>query len=146
MIKSIQISVFLLLGCMYHTLAQNSLTPIQSSAVTIEISGVSSDEGAVFIALYSDNENWLRATDFSKKALIVNGSVVVKFENIPNGQYAISVFHDENNNGELDTNFMGIPKEDFACSNEAKGRFGPPKWEDAVFEVNGIDLIKPIKF
>lgn len=146
MIKSIQISVFLLLGCMYHTLAQNSSTVLKLSSVSIEITGVSSDDGAVFIAMYTDDESWLNTTDFQSKSNIENGKATVKFDNVPVGQYAISVYHDENDNGEMDTNFMGIPKEDYACSNDAKGRFGPPKWEDAVFEVDGIDLTQVIKF
>jgi uncharacterized protein (DUF2141 family) len=36
----------------------------------------------------------------------------------------------------LDTNFIGIPKENFACSNNAKGTMGPPKYEDAKFDLN----------
>ncbi|MNT83012.1 hypothetical protein D3C72_2228260 [compost metagenome] len=43
------------------------------------------------------------------------------------------VYHDENNNGKLDKNFIGMPKEPVACSNNAKGFMGPPKYEDAKF-------------
>lgn len=146
MIKSIQISVLLLLGSIYHILAQNGTPALQSSTVTIKITGVSSDKGAVYFAMYTDIENWLETSKYEGKTLTVNGSAVVTFDDIPNGHYAISVYHDENDNGELDTNFMGIPKEDFACSNGAKGKFGPPKWKDAVFEVVGNDLTKTIKF
>jgi len=41
------------------------------------------------------------------------------------GKYAVSVFHDENSNGKLDTNFLGIPREGVGASNNAKGHFGP---------------------
>ena len=58
------------------------------------------------------------------------------FKNIPKGVYAISLFHDENDNGTMDTNFVGIPKEAYGCSNNAKGFMGPPKWQDAKFEIN----------
>jgi len=47
------------------------------------------------------------------------------------GQYAIKVFHDENANGELDINFLGIPKESYGFSNHARGRFGPPPFAEA---------------
>lgn len=89
--------------------------------------------------MYTDNDSWLSKTNFQSKSTIVNGNATVKFENVPSGQYAISVYHDANNYGEMDTNFIGIPTEDYACSNDAKGRFGPPKLEDAVFEVDGQD-------
>ena len=63
------------------------------------------------------------------------------FENIPEGTYAVSIFHDENNNDKLDSNFIGIPKEDYGCSNNAKGFMGPPKWKDAKFELNSDKTI-----
>ena len=51
----------------------------------------------------------------------------------PAGDYAISLYYDENNNGTLDSNFIGIPKEPVALSNNARPKFGPPKYRDAVF-------------
>ena len=59
----------------------------------------------------------------------------VTFEQIPYGTYAIKIFHDENSNGELDTNFVGFPKESFGFSNDAMGKFGPPTFEQAKFEI-----------
>ena len=55
--------------------------------------------------------------------------------------YAIRMYHDVNDNGELDTNLMGIPSEPFAFSNNAQGRFGPAAWDDAVFEI-GADAVR----
>jgi uncharacterized protein (DUF2141 family) len=49
----------------------------------------------------------------------------------------VSVFHDENSNGKIDRNFMGIPKEGVGASNDAEGRFGPPKFDDARFTYRG---------
>ena len=53
------------------------------------------------------------------------------------GDYAVSVFHDENSNGKLDRNFMGMPKEGVGKSNDAAGHFGPPKYDDARFSYKG---------
>ena len=53
--------------------------------------------------------------------------------NLPAGEYAIKIFHDVNSNGQLDTNFAGLPIEPYAFSNNARGRFGPATWEDAHF-------------
>ena len=55
------------------------------------------------------------------------------FKNIDAGEYAVSFIHDENKNNKMDTNFFGIPKEDYGCSNNAKSFMGPPKYEDAKF-------------
>ena len=67
---------------------------------------------------------------------IANNSCSITFEDVPEGIYAVSYVHDENDNGKMDTNFVGIPKEDYGCSNNAKGFMSAPKWEDAKFELS----------
>ena len=64
---------------------------------------------------------------------IVDAQAVVVFEDVPHGNYALKVFHDENDNQKLDTNFVGMPKEKFGFSNDVMGRFGPPSFEQARF-------------
>jgi uncharacterized protein (DUF2141 family) len=54
---------------------------------------------------------------------------------LPAGEYAVAVFADLNGNGALDSNFIGIPKEPVGMSRDAQGRFGPPKFADAVFRM-----------
>ena len=63
-----------------------------------------------------------------------------KFE-LPDGIYAIGLYVDSNKNEKLDTNFFGIPKEQFGFSNNAKGRFGPPSFESASFELDALKEI-----
>jgi uncharacterized protein (DUF2141 family) len=58
------------------------------------------------------------------------------YTDIPFGEYAVKIFHDEDNNGELDAGFFGIPTEDYGFSNNAKASFGPPDYEDAKFLFN----------
>lgn len=70
-------------------------------------------------------------------ATITKGWAVCSFEGVAPGDYAISVFHDENANGGLDRNFRGIPNEGVDASNDAPGRFGPPKFADARFVYAG---------
>jgi uncharacterized protein (DUF2141 family) len=53
---------------------------------------------------------------------------------LPKGKYAISIFHDTNEDGELSTNFIGIPKEPYGFSNNPKAKFGPPSFEQSLFE------------
>jgi uncharacterized protein (DUF2141 family) len=58
------------------------------------------------------------------------------FEGIPAGEYAISCYHDENSNDHFDTNFLGLPREGYAVSNDVIGLFGP-KYPDARFTFDG---------
>lgn len=69
-------------------------------------------------------------------AKVAGNSVEYTFTNIAMGTYAVYVFHDEDNNKKLTTNFIGMPKEGIGVSNNAKGRFGPPKYTDAKFDFN----------
>jgi uncharacterized protein (DUF2141 family) len=62
------------------------------------------------------------------------------FENIPPGTYAIAAIHDENMNGKLDTNWLGIPKEGYGFSKNAQGQFGGPSFSAASFPYDGRNL------
>lgn len=62
-------------------------------------------------------------------------SIQAQFNGLKPGKYAVAVYHDENNNGDLDTNLVGIPNEAYGFSNNASGLFGPPAFEDAGFEI-----------
>ena len=55
------------------------------------------------------------------------------FEDIPPGRYALAVIHDENMNGKLDANWLGVPKEGYGFSNDAKGLMGAPSFDAASF-------------
>lgn len=73
---------------------------------------------------------------------------VCEFSGITAGTYAVSVFHDENSNGKLDTKFMGIPREGVGASNDAKGHLGPPKFDAAALRFSGdrLDLTITIHY
>ncbi len=62
-------------------------------------------------------------------------NVSCQFKNVPNGSYAISLFHDENSNGAHDKNSLGIPNEGYGFSNNPKARFGPPNLKERLFKV-----------
>ena len=64
------------------------------------------------------------------------GTATYSFD-IPKGIYTIGIFVDVNLNNKMDTNFVGIPKEQYGFSNNAKGFMGPPTFEAASFTVDG---------
>ena len=65
--------------------------------------------------------------------------------NVPDGVYAVSVFHDENMNQKLDKNFMGVPKEGYGASNNPKKKLGPPNFSETKFQLNGTQQSLEIK-
>lgn len=62
-------------------------------------------------------------------------SVIWKLSDIPYGDYGIAALHDENKNGKMDKNLLGMPLEPYGFSNNQRVNFGPPKWEKAKFAV-----------
>lgn len=119
---------------LFSTITLNAQQSKQND-ITVVISNLNSNTGKVFVALYNSESSFLRKGIKNDIKEILNNSCTIIFKDVPNGTYAVSMFHDENNNGKMDTNFMKIPKENYGCSNNAKGFMGPPKWEDAKFAV-----------
>jgi len=114
-------------------------SPAFAANLTIEVSGEVGDKGAVMVALYKASDKWMgKATD-SRKTAAVKAGVAVTFNDLAEGEYAISLFIDENSNNKLDTNGIGIPIEPYAFSNDASGSFGPPSFDKAKFVVNKDD-------
>jgi len=103
--------------------------------LTVNISDVEQDKGHLMIALYASKGEFKSGkASFSSKVKAVNGKEVALFENLPNGEYAIKMYQDENSNNKMDFNIMGIPKEGYGFSNNV-GMFGAPKYEEAKFIV-----------
>lgn len=131
--------LFIIIGSM-------SIFSQSNHTLYIEFEGLKAEKGKLFIALY-DKEN-----DFLKKEIkgsivdIKNGKAQGIFKELNKGTYAISAFYDKNDNGKMDTNFLGIPKEPIACSNNAKGSFGPPKFKDAKFSIAERETTIKISF
>ncbi|MFT6050301.1 MAG: hypothetical protein ACI9KI_002040 [Patiriisocius sp.] len=103
--------------------------------ITVIVKDADSNAGKIFLALYNTDADFLNTSFKGMQSAIENEQCTVTFQNIPAGVYAVSIFHDENDNGKMDSNFMGIPKEDYACSNDASAFMGPPKWDDAKFQL-----------
>ena len=122
---------------------------VSSATLTVIISDVRSDIGVLNIGIYDNKNDWLGSSTVQKRSLTVLehnvGGVVTTSFDVEPGEYAISVHHDDNDNGKMDSNFIGIPKEPTGLSNGAVPKFGPPKYKDAAFRVGNEDLELPIK-
>ena len=116
----------------------DDLAPVNS--IKVVVVGLHNNDGEVDCALFGSAGGF--PDDSSKagktaKSKIENGQAVCMFADVVPGDYAVSVFHDENLNGKLDRNFIGMPKEGVGASNDATGHFGPPKFDDARFSYKG---------
>ena len=112
---------------------QTSKAQEQTFNLTVNISGLNSSDGNLLVGIYNKKESFLKKPIKSTIVKIENKKALVLFRNLPKGIYAVSFVHDENDNKKMDTNFIGIPKEDYGCSNNAIGFMGPPKYKDAKF-------------
>lgn len=120
------LTLFLLVGSVLGTTAQNQ--------VEVVITNFENERGKALVGLFNSEEGFLETPWRSKSSEIKNGETTIVFEDVPDGVYAVSAFHDEDGDEELDM-FLGfLPLEDYATSNNAPANFGPPKWEDAKFE------------
>lgn len=94
------------------------------------------DAGVVRCGLFKQ-AGWLKQA-FRASIVKVNGKkALCIFKAVPAGTYGISAFHDENNDGELDTNLVGYPTEEYCASNNARNLMSAPSFSDAKFEYRG---------
>ncbi|MEP0367471.1 MAG: DUF2141 domain-containing protein [Cyclobacteriaceae bacterium] len=116
-----------------------------STTLKVVVKKFDSAQGTVKIALYNSEETYMgKAFIAGFKPVDNKNEMELMLGKIPTGKYAFSIYHDENGNDKLDTNLIGIPTEDYAFSNNADGRFGPPNYEECEFEVSGTELVQII--
>lgn len=118
----------------------------ENRTLSIEFEGIKAEEGKLFVALYNSEKDFLKNEMKGSIVDIKGGKAKATFKNLEKGVYAVSSFYDKNDNGKMDTNFLGIPKEPTGLSNNAKGRFGPPKFRDAKFNITTSQTNIKIKF
>jgi uncharacterized protein (DUF2141 family) len=109
-----------------------------TSTFTLTVESIPESKGEIRIAVF-DSQNTYERKEDPVHAVVVpvdEQTITWSDDSLPHGNYAIAVYHDKNTNGELDTNLIGIPKEAYGFSNNARGKFGPASWEDAKFTVD----------
>lgn len=107
----------------------------QNSSLTVNVSPLKNNNGLVTAELYNSKDKFLKTPYKKETSVIKSNTAVITFTDIPKGEYTVMIYHDVNKNGKLEKNFIGMPKEPVACSNNAKGFMGPPKYEDAKFTI-----------
>lgn len=111
----------------------SALAAQAQSRLEVTVMNVKDTTGTIRVGIFKNEDTFLKDAIMGKVVKATKGEVFVVFEGVPDGTYAFSIIHDENKNGELDSNIIGIPKEGFGFSNDAMGTFGPPSFEKSAF-------------
>ncbi|MEJ7808095.1 MAG: DUF2141 domain-containing protein [Telluria sp.] len=101
--------------------------------LTILVDDVKAATGTIMVAVFNSEGTFLRAPAKGGGAPAAPNGTTVVIKDLPEGDYAFAVYHDANANGKMDKNLLGIPTEDYAFSNNAMGKMGPPSYTSAKF-------------
>lgn len=128
--------LFIILGLMPFVVSGQ--TSSAENKLQVKVEGLGSEKGVVQIALFNQEEGFPGNSSKAYKLVTrpaKGGEVQLSFGSLPPGRYAIAVLHDENSNGQLDTNMVGYPKEGYGASNNNLPLFRAPNFGEAAFEV-----------
>lgn len=135
--KHIKILLFLSVISM----ASFSNIKAEEGKIGITIKGIENKGGVMMIALFNEDDKFLKTPSYYQEVVISDETEIeVVFKDIPYQRYAVSIYHDINENGELDSNMVRIPKEPIGFSNDYFPKFGPPKFKNAAFDLNQQDV------
>lgn len=125
--KTVHILIFLFFSA--FGFSQNELN--------VQVNGIINVHGDLFVGLYNKSEGFTKLNAVYKYKIeeIYDSVMDVSFTDLPDGKYAVSVFHDENSNGILDKNFVGYPNEIYGFSNNERAVFSAPSYEDCAFDL-----------
>jgi uncharacterized protein (DUF2141 family) len=107
--------------------------PAGAADLTIHVDDVKAAGGTIQVALYNSADTFMKTVAGLGKTAATGQANTVVFKDLPAGEYAFALFHDANSNEKLDKNMFGIPTEDYAFSNNALGKMGPPTYDSARF-------------
>ncbi len=126
----------------------SGLAQAAAADLTVTVENLRSNQGQVILCVFSAETSDKAAFPDCKKgrpvregkAIIGGGKVVMTYTGLKDGVYAVAAIHDENGNGELDTNFLGIPTEGVGVSTNPR-LMGKPQFDQAQFEIKGKTAI-----
>lgn len=127
------------------SLLLGSPTPVvaDGASIVVEVEGLRSGRGAVRGALFASPRGWTEEGRqlATCEARIEGRRSVCVFDGVAPGEYAVAFLHDEDDDGELDRDFIGWPQEGFGFSNDAPIVLSPPGFESAVFVHSGAEQV-----
>jgi uncharacterized protein (DUF2141 family) len=125
-------------GALFAMFAAPLLVANTNGALSVTVTGIKSTKGQLIACLWTEKSGFptcaKNKSAVKRKLAISGGTMAVSFPNVAPGTYAITVEHDEDGDGKLKTNFIGMPKEGVGVSNNPGGI---PSWSKAQVRVNG---------
>ena len=116
-------------------------TVAAAADIRLRVVGLEEAKGNVRAALFLSGDDFKSERAYAQSEVPARREgVELVFRDVAPGRYGLSVFHDINANEKIDTSFVGVPKEPYGFSNNARGRFGPPTFSDFSFEVSEENL------
>ena len=116
-------------------LAGVAAAPLLAADLAVEVHDVRSVDGRLYVAVHSpESKSTFPAVTGAVATLRPQaqvGALRLVLRDLPPGRYAVAAFHDENDNGELDSNLLGVPSEGYGFANDPDATFGPPDFEAA---------------
>lgn len=121
------------------------IAPARAGTLTLVVDNVQTSDGAIMVSV-GPAEAFAGTVAHPLQVILPAraGQVTFTTDALAAGTYAAQVMHDVNGNGQLDTNLVGMPREPWGMSNDARGNFGPPEFDDMRFEL-GADTVITIR-
>lgn len=115
-------------------LGQQAFAAEDTHKLKVNILGPKAGEGQIIASLFNSEASYMKSPLREKMVAVGDqGTTIIYFDNLPAGEYAVSVIHDKDADGKLDTNFLGIPTEKIGFSNNAKPKMGPAPYKKSRF-------------
>jgi len=124
-------------GLVTQAQAENSPQPDVQASLEVRVTGLRNLEGTLKIAICANPECYEDMTGHIATASvpITDNSMSVMFDNLFPSKFVVMLYHDEDNNGDLETNFLGLPLEGYGFSNNVEPSFGKPDFDELAIEV-----------
>ena len=110
----------------------------EAYVLTVRVHSIEGKKGVVELSLYNEADKFPKiGSTFRTARLKPNGSELVhKFTDLPKGEYAVCLYHDENSNKTCDRNFIGVPTEAYAFSNNVRPKLSAPDFKSCATLLN----------
>jgi uncharacterized protein (DUF2141 family) len=129
--------------------AQPADSQAENCDVVVKVSGLRNTKGKVGIGLWNTKDGFPKDSTKALHAVMVDvdqtAATATKTFKVPRGEYAVALYHDENGNGQLDVNFLGMPTEGIGSSNNVRNKFSAPTFDQCRFEARNPEKVVPVK-
>lgn len=110
----------------------------ENPKLTLNITNIETVKGHLVVGVFNTDENFLKdgsaIKTYTFKVDKTTKQIVIS--DLPKGEYAISLYHDENSDDQCNRNFLGIPKESYGFSNNVKPKFSAPTFNECKFTLS----------